>query len=553
MPVLQKINVGIVGAAGRGAAFSAALEANGARLGAVCDLNREKLEEDPAFAAAEKYTDYEEMLEKAALDAVIIGTPQHLHAAQAGQALERGLHVLSEVPAAVSIEEARILVQTAAKASSIYMLAENYNYFKGNILVRELVRRGLFGEIYYAEGEYLHNVRSYIPRTPWRRKWQMGIDGNTYPTHELGPILSWMPGDRVARVACEGSGSHYFDGDGQPLHQDTSLMMCKTARGALIKIRLDLVSERPELVRYQLQGTDGVYESEPWGNGFDRIWLRSLSQKVKWLDAAALAQIDSLAEQYLPDWWRHPPEAALKAGHDGGDFFVMMDFLAAARGEGPSPLDIHAAMDMTLPGLVSQQSIQKNGAWLDVPDSRKWVGQPQPRGQLQMVLSEEALQRCDLPVIPSGYHLRQYRPGDEAGYYDLMARAGFDGWGTERMQEVLTTLLPGGFFVVEHQASGQIVASALAQHEPTALHPFGGQLGWVATDPDHRGRKLGTLVTAAATRRLIDAGYRHIYLLTDDFRLPAIRIYLALGYAPLYHAPEMQERWQAVLQQLGQA
>ena len=357
MPVLEKLNIGIVGAVGRGASFSAALEANGARLQAVCDLNREKLEENPAFAAAEKYTAYEDMLEHAALDAVIVGTPQQLHAAQAGQALERGLHVLSEVPAAVSIEEARRLVQAASAARSIYMLAENYNYFKGNILVRELVRQGLFGEVYYAEGEYLHNVRSYIPRTPWRRHWQMGIDGNTYPTHELGPILSWMPGDRVARLACEGSGRHYADPDGQPLHQDTSLMVCKTARGALIKIRLDLVSERPELVRFQLQGTHGVYESEPWGGGFDRIWLRGLSQKVKWLDAAALAQIDTLAEKYLPDWWRHPPEAALKAGHDGGDFFVLMDFLAAARGEQPSPLDIHAAMDMTLPGLVSQQSI----------------------------------------------------------------------------------------------------------------------------------------------------------------------------------------------------
>ena len=553
MPVLQKINVGIVGAAGRGASFSAALEANGARLGAVCDLNREKLDENPAFAAAEKYTDYEEMLEKAALDAVIIGTPQHLHAVQAGLALERGLHVLSEVPAAVSIEEARRLVGAACAAKSIYMLAENYNYFKGNILVRELVRRGLFGEVYYAEGEYLHNVRSYIPRTPWRRKWQMGIDGNTYPTHELGPILSWMPGDRVARVACEGSGRHYFDGDGQPLHQDTSLMLCKTDRGALIKIRLDLVSERPELVRYQLQGTDGVYESEPWGNGFDRIWLRSLSQKVRWLDAAALAQIDSLAEQYLPEWWRHPPEAALKLGHDGGDFFVLMDFLAAARGEQPSPLDIHAAMDMTLPGLVSQQSILQNGAWLDVPDLRTWVGQPQPMGQLQMVLSEEALQGCDIPPVPAGYRLRQYRAEDEAGYYALMARAGFEGWGTERMHKVLPTVLPGGFFVAEHLSSGQIVASALAQHVPTGLHPYGGQLGWVATDPDHRGRKLGTIVTAAATRRLIEAGYRRIYLLTDDFRLPAIRIYLALGYAPLYHAPGMQDRWQTVLQQFGQA
>ncbi len=156
-------------------------------------------------------------------------------------------------------------------------------------------------------------------------------------------------------------------------------MVCKTARGALIKIRLDLVSERPESVRFQLQGTDGVYESEPWGGGFDRIWLRGLSQKVKWLDASALAQIDTLAEKYLPDWWRHPPEAALKAGHDGGDFFVLMDFLAAARGEQPSPLDIHAAMDMTLPGLVSQQSIARKAPGWMCPIRGPGSGSPCPQ------------------------------------------------------------------------------------------------------------------------------------------------------------------------------
>ena len=78
-------------------------------------------------------------------------------------------------------------------------------------------------------------------------------------------------------------------------------------------------------------------------------------------------------------------------------------------------------------------------------------------------------------------------------------------------------------------------------------------MGWVATDPEHRGRRLGMLVSAAATRRLVEAGYRRIYLMTDDARLSAIRIYLRLGYAPLFHAPDMAERWQAVLQQLGQA
>ena len=93
---------------------------------------------------------------------------------------------------------------------------------------------------------------------------------------------------------------------------------------------------------------------------------------------------------------------------------------------------------------------------------------------------------------------------------------------------------------------------SIDREEPLCPFYKSSTLGlWVAADPDHRGRKLGTLVSGAATRRLVEAGYRRIYLLTDDFRLPAIRIYLALGYTPLYHAPDMPERWQSVLQQLA--
>jgi len=42
------------------------------------------------------------------------------------------------------------------------------------------------------------------------------------------------------------------------------------------------------------------------------------------------------------------------------------------QGKCPNPIDIHAAMDMTLPGLISQQSIKEDGRWIDVPDSREW-------------------------------------------------------------------------------------------------------------------------------------------------------------------------------------
>jgi hypothetical protein len=179
----------------------------------------------------------------------------------------------------------------------------------------------------------------------------------------------------VERVCCEGSGHHLKDPRGDDYGQDTSVMLAKTAKGALIKIRLDLVSHRPHaLANYQLQGTDGVYESSRGGpvDG-GKIWFRELSEEVKWHDVQSLMGADELARQYLPDMWRNPPAEALRAGHGGGDYFEVLDFMRVVRGEAPCPIGIDEAMDMTLPGLLSQQSIQQDGAWLPVPDSRDWT------------------------------------------------------------------------------------------------------------------------------------------------------------------------------------
>jgi hypothetical protein len=49
-----------------------------------------------------------------------------------------------------------------------------------------------------------------------------------------------------------------------------------------------------------------------------------------------------------------------------------MDFVEAVKGNQAPPIDIHDAMDMTLPGLISQESMRRGGEWLDVPDSRDW-------------------------------------------------------------------------------------------------------------------------------------------------------------------------------------
>ena len=359
MNVGEKLNIGLVGAAGRGKYFTDSIQASGlARIHAVCDIDAERLDQAMLeMQASEKYLDYEDMLARSDLDAVVIGTPMPFHAAESILALQNGLHVMSEIPAGISLEECRLLT-TACKASGkIYMMGENCNYFKTLVLIGELVKRGLFGEVYYAEGEYLHELKELNEITKWRR-----INGITYGTHSLGPILSWMPGDRICRVSCTGSGHHYADRQGAAYEQeDTCVMMAKTARDRLIKVRLDMLSNRPASGRYALQGTKGCYET---GAG---IWLQDLCpNEHTWLDP------QTLEEEYLPESYRNLPPEILEASHGGGDYLEIRDFLEAIVHGRPSPIGIHEAMDMTLPGLVSQISIQKDGEWLEVPDSRDW-------------------------------------------------------------------------------------------------------------------------------------------------------------------------------------
>src|SRR5688572_28404629 len=191
MPILDQPNLGVVGACRRGA--FALHPPDGVRLHAICDLNAEALAARAAeLPGVETWSDFEEMLDGSELDAVVIATPMPLHVPMSIAALRRGVHVLSEVPAGVSIDECRQLVKACRASSAVYMLAENMNCFRLVQIVTGMVRAGLFGETYYAEGEYLHAIRDLIEKTPWRRKWQVGINGITYGTHSLGPILQWM-------------------------------------------------------------------------------------------------------------------------------------------------------------------------------------------------------------------------------------------------------------------------------------------------------------------------------------------------------------------------
>ena len=140
---MEELNLGIVGVAGRGGNFKRSIDIiDHLRIHAVCDVDPDGLDKAATMmGVSEKYLDYEAMLESSEIDAVIIGTPMQWHAPQAIAALERNIHVLSEVPAAVSLKDCMLLVQASRNSSATYMLAENYTYTRSNQIVKELVSR----------------------------------------------------------------------------------------------------------------------------------------------------------------------------------------------------------------------------------------------------------------------------------------------------------------------------------------------------------------------------------------------------------------------------
>lgn len=169
-----------------------------------------------------------------------------------------------------------------------------------------------------------------------------------------------------------------------------------------------------------------------------------------------------------------------------------------------------------------------------------------PPPQLRMIWPQRRLDAPPDAPLPAGYTLRTYRPGDEAPFFQIMARAGWPGWDEARLQPWLPRILPHGWFLVVHEATGAIVASAMALRDEREFGSQGGELGWVVCDPEHQGKRLGAVVSTAATLRLLAEGCRPIHLYTEEWRFAALRTYLRLGYVPFLYTPDMLERWRIV-------
>lgn len=356
------IKVGIVGAHRGSSYFQPFNVITETEVVAVCDINETALHNvAERFNVQHRFTDYAEMLD--VVDLVVLATPENLHVPQSIQALEAGKHVISEVTAAVKLEECFDLVRAVRKSSAKYTMAENTCYFRHNVIIRSMVEDGLFGDVYFGEGEYVHNVKSLhhdaSGNPTWRYYWQVGINRCNYSTHSLGPVLQWF-GERVMSVCCLGTG---VNTDPEHAMEDTVMMLCKTEGGGLIKIRIDMLSNRPANSYFSLQGTKGCFESSRGFGAQPKIWLSGFESGEQW---KPLSEFES---DFLPERWKSPPAEAQNLG-DFGEYFKVRDFIDSILNDTTPPIDVYVAMDYTVPGLVSEESIANGGTPVAVPDFR---------------------------------------------------------------------------------------------------------------------------------------------------------------------------------------
>ena len=352
---MKKWKVGIVGLSRGGSyvnVFSAHPEV---KVTALCDVDQDALSRTGrAFqlCGPHLFTEFDEFL-NAPTDIVVIATPIALHAEQTIRSLEAGKHVLCEQTAAYTVEDCGRVVQAVKRAGKVYMMAENYAYFHYVREWKRMISEGKLGEIFYAEGEYLHEITSLLidPKTGQQR-WRAERPAIWYCAHCLGPLLMLMD-DRVVKATGIHAGFHRF-----PEHRDLigfldmEIGLFQTRKGAVIKILRSQALARPHMIFYSLYGTHGFIETgreTPEG----QVYVHG----------------EQTAPQVIPCPTVDPnaPEGAAGGGHGTSEYYLIRDFLKAVETNTRPPIDMIRSMDMTIPGLVAHEAVMKGGVWLDVP------------------------------------------------------------------------------------------------------------------------------------------------------------------------------------------
>lgn len=356
----EELKVGVAGLR-RGLGFVRLVSARkDCRVVAVCDANRARAKEAAGPFGAKVFDSYDRFCEEP-MDAVIIVTPPSTHLECTVKALDSGKHVLCEVPAVCTLEEAQQLAAKVRHTGLKYMIAENVCYFPCIQEMHRIVREGRIGEVVLAEGEYVHDCRNILynrddglgggsDKVP---SWRNALNPIQYSTHELGPLLMIL-NDRIVSATCLES---MFPDGGKSDVIGTQVALFKTAAGRTIRelVAFKIVRE-PAHHFYCLYGTKGSIETDRY-NCYENLKLYSEEKP----EPKILADIPtSLAHADVP------PEAHA-GGHGTSEYFMVDDFIRSILNDKTPPFDVTKALEMTVPGICAALSSRRNGEVVSVP------------------------------------------------------------------------------------------------------------------------------------------------------------------------------------------
>jgi len=387
----RPLRIAVVGTGNRGRSLLRILLGfEGVEVPALCDIQKDHLDRAGAMVVetgrgrpepygADEHS-YRKVMEREDIDAVIIATYWEWHAPMAVYGMKMGKYVAVEVPVAYTLEECWDLVKTHEETGVPCMMLENWSFRRDNLAVLNMIREGLLGDTVHCHCAHSHDCidhwffESETGQDRWGAKYLLHHNRDQYPTHQLGPVISWMDigsGDYFDSITSTATGSFgindYFIrkfGRDHPNAQreyaqgDIVTTVVRTKKGKSIVINYDMQLPRPYDNRWMIQGTRGVYNEQR-----DAVYLTERSPEYHQWEPFGPYQ-----EEFDHSWWRALLGSAGRLSHGGTDYLELKLFLDAVSTGGETPLDVYDAVIMSVNGPLSERSISRGGIPIKVPD-----------------------------------------------------------------------------------------------------------------------------------------------------------------------------------------
>jgi hypothetical protein len=384
------VRIGVIGTGGRGGSLIENFSAvQGVQITALCDTVKDKVLKNQAkldkagkasHPIALYHSDdhaFESLVKRDDIDLVLVATPWVWHTQMAVAAMKQGKHVAVEVPVARTIDECWELVNTSEATRRHCIQLENCCYGYNEMMVLNMVRAGLFGELTHGGAAYNHDLRSILfsaeGEGEWRRFEHLNRDGNLYPTHGLGPVAHYMDvnrGDRfdtlVSMSSLSVSLQHYRKEKipaGDPRQKevykegDFNVSLIRTVKGRVIELEHNVSSPQPYDRINLIAGTKGIFRDYP-----PRVYFDGAKKE-------AFETLEPYKAKYEHPLWTKVGELAKELGGHGGMDFVMAYRLIQCMTEGTPPdIDVYDAAAWSAPGPLSEASVANGSAPQKFPD-----------------------------------------------------------------------------------------------------------------------------------------------------------------------------------------